>query len=61
MVLNAHMRAELDTPVGGYRWVPTWEALAILEQLAAADTSLALLHETQARRRRHSDCGDGVW
>jgi len=38
------------TPLGGVRWVPTGEALAVLNQLAAMNVNLALLEKTRISR-----------
>ncbi|PRW58714.1 hypothetical protein C2E21_2742 [Chlorella sorokiniana] len=51
---------DLDTPVGGWRWTSTAEALRILQQLSSARVSLALLESTGvcravAQLRTHSN------
>ncbi|KAL4424785.1 hypothetical protein ABPG77_000825 [Micractinium sp. CCAP 211/92] len=38
--------SELDTPVGGWRWTPTQEALALLDELRASPVNLSLLESS---------------
>ena len=37
---RAALHTELDTPVGGWRWTPTVEAAAILQELAQAEVGI---------------------
>ncbi|EFN59254.1 hypothetical protein CHLNCDRAFT_49761 [Chlorella variabilis] len=66
--LNSHISdsppplptSELDTPLGGWSWTPTVEALAILRELSTAQVSLNLLQKTGiagavAQLRNHRD------
>jgi hypothetical protein len=56
-----------DTPVGGWSWTPTSEALGILQQISTLQVNLSLLHTTgispavaQLRNHRNREVADAA-